>query len=452
MSSKNQVLRVRIDDINPDGNGIGRADDGKVVFVPLTAPGDVWDVRIIKETSGYLVGKAESQISPSEHRIPVSCPCYNRCGSCSFLHLSEEYENRKKREIVKNAFLRIAKMDVPVEETRHCSMERYRNKVVYPLAYTGPAASFGYYARHSHVLVPHTDCPLQDKRFAEIASCFCSLADRMHIPLWNESSQSGVLRHLALRMNRSGLFAVTFVASKRFREATRLAEDLRNSFPFISSVFLNVNPRPDNGILGQETVLLSGSSSFEDTLCGKRFLISPLSFYQIHAECAEDMYRTAAELLSLRDGDTLLDLYCGVGTIGLSIVSESQNLLGVEIVPDAVRDAAENARRNGRDSRNTKFICGDAFEGFRSCEETFGTPDAIVVDPPRKGLSEEVMHAVIESGCDRVLYISCNPATLAGNCAVLCANGFHVQAAIPFNMFPRTGHVETVTLITRTGL
>jgi len=449
MTAKNQILRIRIDDINPDGNGIGRADDGKVVFVPLTAPGDVWDVRIIKETSGYLVGKAESLVSPSEHRVPVPCPCYNRCGSCSFLHLSEEYENRKKREIVKNAFLRIAKMDVPVEETRYRSMERYRNKVVYPLAYDGPDASFGYYARHSHVLVPHTDCPLQDKRFSEIAACFCGLADRMHVPLWNESSQSGILRHLAIRMNRSGSFAVTVVASKQFREATRIADDLRNSIPAVSSVFLNVNPRPDNVILGPETVLLSGFSSFEDALCGKRFLISPLSFYQIHADIAEEMYRTAAGLLSLREGGTLLDLYCGVGTIGLSLVSENQNLFGVEIVPDAVRDAAINAERNGRSGENTIFICGDASEGFRSCEEAFGTPDAIVVDPPRKGLSDEVLHAVIESGCEHVLYISCNPATLAGNCSVLCANGFSVQTVIPFNMFPRTGHVETVVLLRR---
>ena len=452
MTFKNKMMRIRIDDINPDGNGVGRAENGIVVFVPQTAPGDLCDVLIIKETSGYLVGKMIDLVSPSEHRTSVSCPVYSRCGSCCFLHLSEEYENAKKREIVRNAFLHIAKMDVPVEETRSFAMAGYRNKVVYPLSYDGQSAVFGYYARHSHAVVQHECCPLQDTRFSAVASFVCRLANELHIPIWNESASSGILRFVSMRKNRAGRICVTLVASKRFKEENALAKSLIGRFQDIQSVFLNINSVPGNAILGEKTVLLSGESDFYDSLCGRRFKISPASFYQIHPDCAESLYNTAAELLNLSHGDILLDLYCGIGSVGLSIVDDSQKLFGVEIVPDAVSDAWENASGNGRSEVNTHFICADASIGIALCQKLFGHPSAIIVDPPRKGLSNETISLISGSGSEKVLYISCNPASLARDVSALCSDHYRIGRIIPFNMFPRTGHVETVVLLSRKNI
>ena len=449
MSWKNQILRLAIDDVNPDGNGVGRAESGMVVFVPLAVPGDVCDVLIIKETSGFLIGKLISLITPSPFRVQPSCPAFGKCGSCAFLHVSEEYENELKREIARKAFLRIAKMDVEVEKTRSFGMERYRNKVVYPLVRNGNRCSFGYYARHSHSVVPHDDCPLQDSRFAEIAGVFCRLADRLHVPVWNESASSGILRHLCVRKSRAGTFWVTVVAAKRFRGESALAQELAAAFPCISGVFLNLNPAPGNVIFGEETVSLLGERVQTDVLCGRELFISPVSFYQINADCAENMYDTAAELLNLAPEDVLLDLFCGIGTIGLSIVSDRQSLFGVELNPDAVRDAWSNAERCGRTDRNTFFVCGDASFGIQACNEKFGRPQAIIVDPPRKGLSDETIRSIVDSNCPKLLYISCNPATLAKNCADLCLGHYFVQKVLPFNMFLRTGHVECVTLIAK---
>ena len=446
---KNQIERVTVTDINPDGNGVGRAKDGMVVFIPLAAPGDTVDVRIIKETSDCLIGRLEAIVTPSACRIEPACPVYARCGSCTFLHLSESFENQKKRELVQSAFSRIAKLQVEVEETRSFSMSRYRNKVVYPLTEQNGMPVFGYYARHSHSLIPHEDCPLQDARFSEIAARFCEEIRRLHIPVWNDSAKAGVLRYLSLRKNRSGMFSLLFVASRRFREEGDLAERMMNAFPFIQGVSININKAADNVILGDETVSLAGSPVLEDILCGKRFSISPAAFYQINADCAEAMYRTASDLLGLESGDVLMDLYCGSGTIGLSVIQPGQKLIGVEIVPDSIRDAAANAKMNGRDTGDTVMLLGDASAGFKLCETRFGKPDAIVVDPPRKGLSDDVIAQILHSGCEKVVYISCNPVSLAKDCARLCGEAYRIQKVIPFNMFPRTGHVETVVLMIR---
>ena len=449
---KNQLIRLRIDDLHPDGNGIGRTEDGMVVFVSLTVPGDVCEVLIIKETSNYLIGKLQTLLTPSPHRIPAACPAFRRCGSCSFLHLSEDFENELKRSYVKNAFLRIAHLDVPVEETRSFSMERYRNKVIYPLSSQDGILTFGYYARHSHSVVPHEDCLLQDRRFSAIASQFCIEAQELNVSAWDSASGTGVLRHLMLRKNRKGLFSVTIAASSRFPEQKTLSDRLMSKFSEIRGVSLNIQPRPDNVILGEETILLGGQSSLDDCMCGNTYSISPVSFYQIHTECAEQMYATAALLLDLHPDDILLDLYCGVGTIGLSIAGRDLYLVGVEIVPKAVEDALDNAIRNGRSKKNTLFVCGDAATGLTACKNTFGSPSAIIVDPPRKGLSNEVVQAIIDSSCPKLLYISCDPASLAKNCSSFVSAGYSIQSVIPFNMFPRTGHVETVVLLSRKNI
>lgn len=452
LGRKNKLFSVEITGMNPDGNGIGRLEDGMVVFVPLTAPGDLAQVRVIKETKTYAVGRLEELLRPSPDRRDPGCPVYRRCGGCVFRHLRRETEHEIQRELVANAFRRIGHLDVRVAPTVSVNEERYRNKVVYPLCEPEPGrVAFGYFARHSHAVVEHTDCPLQDGIFTSISMFHVKQIAALHVPVWNEKRGSGVLRHLMMRRNRSGEVSVCMVAAKPFPQAEAMAQALLREFPEVIGVSLNLNPGAGNTILGRETRCLAGEPTLTDHLCGKQFSLSPTAFYQVNAPCAEAIYRKAAELAALPENGVLLDLYCGAGTVGLTMVGGGQKLFGVELVPEAVENARENALRNGRTPESTQFVCGDASLGVQRCVETFGEPDVIVVDPPRKGLSPEVISTLRKAAPERIVYISCNPATLAANCASLCdpQNGaqYRVTAAIPFDMFPGTGHVETVALL-----
>lgn len=444
---KNEIVTLQITDINPDGNGVSRTAAGLVVFTPLTAPGDTARVRIIKETKSYAVGKLEEIITPSSDRVNSDCDTYQRCGGCVYRHLSFDAENRIKKQTVENAMRRIGHLDCEVEDTVSFGMECYRNKVAYPLA----GGAFGYYARHTHSVVEHETCLLQEDTFTKIALFHVKQSERHHVPMWNEKSNAGILRHILMRKNRKGEYTVCFVASKRFDQAKLFADELMQAFPEVIGVSLNINPTAGNVILGKETVLLAGESVLRDELCGKTFEISPTAFYQVNADCAEAMYMHAAQLADLPDGGVLLDLYCGAGTIGLSMVKEGQKLCGVEIVPEAIENAWKNAETNGRTAKDTLFVCGDASVGVEHCRKTFGKPDVIVVDPPRKGLSKEVIGTLLDVLPEKIVYISCNPATLAANCADLCKEDYDIDTIIPYNMFPRTGHVETVVLLRRGG-
>ena len=267
-----------------------------------------------------------------------------------------------------------------------------------------------------------------------------------HVPVWNEVAKTGFLRHLAMRKNRKGEYTVCMVASKAFPKAKEMGKELFDAFPRVKGVFLNINPKGDNTIFGQETIHLAGETSLQDLLCNKVFSVSPTAFYQVNSDIAEALYRKAAELADLQEGETLLDLYCGAGTIGLSMIAPGQKLCGVEIVPEAVENAKENARHNGRTEEDTLFVCGDASIGVENCRKAFGNPHVIVVDPPRKGLSDEVIQTLLDVSPRNIVYISCNPATLAANCEKL-KDTYEITYAQPFNMFPRTGHVEAIVCL-----
>lgn len=451
MSRQKQLptTEIQITDLNPDGNGVGRLESGMVAFVPLTAPGDRARIALLRETKTYAVGRVETLLTPSPLRQDPACPVYRRCGGCVYRHITPEAEEALKRQTVQQAFRRIGHLEVLVQPTRSFGWTSYRNKVVYPLT-AGCPDQIGYFARRTHEVIPHTDCPLQDPLFTELAMFHVKHAARLGVPLWDERTGHGVLRHLAMRRNRAGRYIVCMVASAPFPQATAMAQALCEAFPQVVGVSLNCNPTPGNTIFGPQTQSLQGDSTLRDTLCGKEFTLSPTSFYQVNADCAEAMYRHAAELVQLRDDGILLDLYCGAGTIGLSMIRDGQNLCGVEILPEAVENAKHNARQNGRSEADTLFVCGDASVGVQACRDRFGEPNVIVVDPPRKGLSPEVISTLLSVSPPRILYISCNPATLAADCQSLCTAGYTITSATPYNMFPRTGHVECVTLLERT--
>ncbi len=445
--NKNDLITLRITDLNPDGNGVGRGENGEVVFVPLTAPGDVCKVKIIKCAKNYFVARLEELLEPSACRVDSGCAVYQRCGGCVYRHITIEAENVLKQSMVQNALKRIGHIDVPVGETVCFEKERYRNKVVYPLGRNKDGdPAFGYYARHTHAIVEHHDCLLQEDLFDQIALFHVEQSKKHHVPLWNEVSKTGILRHLVMRKNQKEEYIVCMVASKTFSKAKTMGEELFEAFPQVVGVVLNINPKGDNTIFGKETVHLAGETTLQDVLCNKTFMVSPTAFYQVNADCAEALYRKAAELADLQEGETLLDLYCGAGTIGLSMIHPGQKLCGVEIISDAVKNARENAKNNGRAEEDTLFVCGDASLGVEACKKKFGNPHVIVVDPPRKGLSDEVINTLLDVCPEKIVYISCNPATLAANCEKM-KDAYEITYAQPFNMFPRTGHIEAIVCL-----
>ncbi len=447
---KNDIVTMEITDITPEGFGVGRVD-GKVFFVADTAVGDKIEALVLKELKKHSFAKVQKILSPSKNRINPDCAVSARCGGCVFRHIGYDWEREWKQSLVSNAFSRIGGMDIKVNETVFSDSERYRNKVQYPIAPDeNGKCIFGYYARHSHRIVRHTTCPLQDEVFTEIAGYAVERANLTGISPYDESRGVGILRHIVMRKNRKGEILVCLVARKRDLKLNSLAKFLSEKFPNIVGVHLNINKQRDNVIFGEETFCLLGAETLIDTLCGKTFELSPRAFYQVNAVMAERLYEKAALLASpKKEGSVILDLYCGAGTIGLCVAGERDMLCGVEIIDAAIENAKKNASLNGRSDENTLFVCGDAQIGVDECRNRFGNPEIIIVDPPRKGLDKSVIETVARANPERIVYISCDPATLARDCAVFAQLGYFTNEATPFDLFPRTGHVETITCLSR---
>ncbi len=448
---KNDIITLEITDFTPEGFGVGRYES-KVFFVADTAPGDVVEVLVLKELQSHGFAKVQKVITPSEHRIESDCPVSHKCGSCTTRHIAYSFEKELKQNHVKQVFARIGKMDVEVASTESGCESRYRNKVQYPVAPDKDGKCiFGYYAGHSHRIVPHTDCPLQDKLFTDIAAFCTDFANKLAISPYNEATGAGILRHIVMRKNRKGeLLVCLVVARNENKKLSILADAMKNAFSAIIGIHININKKRDNVIFGNETHCLLGEETLTDTLCGKTYSISPRAFYQVNAEMAEKLYLHAKSLINPNPkGSIILDLYCGAGTIGLSVAGERDKLCGVEIIDAAVENAKVNGAINGRTEENTLFVCGDAAVGVEECRKKFGNPEIIIVDPPRKGLDRAVIDTVISANPNQIIYISCDPATLARDCAIFAEKGYTTHKATPFDLFPRTGHVETVVLLSR---
>jgi len=442
---KNDIVKLDITDITPEGFGVGRVD-GKVFFVADTAIGDSIEALVLKELKKHSFAKVKNIISPSKDRINPDCDVSGKCGSCVFRHMSYSAELEWKRSLVSNAFSRIGGMDIHVNETVFSDSERYRNKVQYPVAPDeNGKCVFGYYARHSHRIVKHSTCPLQDEIFTDIARYIVDRANLIGISPYDEAKGIGILRHIVMRKNRLGEILLCLVARKRDLKLNSLAKSVSERFGNIIGVHLNINKQQDNVIFGEDTYCLLGAETLKDTLCGKTFELSPRAFYQVNAIMAERLYEKAKELADLKkEGSIILDLYCGAGTIGLSLAGERDKLCGVEIIDAAIENAKKNASLNGRTRENTLFVCGDAQIGVDECRKKFGNPHIIIVDPPRKGLDRNVIETVVKASPERIVYISCDPATLARDCAIFAELGYFTNEATPFDLFPRTGHVETI--------
>ena len=451
---KNQILTLRIERLSSDGSGVAHSADGEAVFVPGTAPGDEARVRIVKDCGRYAFGILDELLTPSPDRVPVDCPVAGPCGGCSLRHLDYAAELRAKQESVLDAFRRIGGLEVPVLDILPSpEVDRYRNKVQFPVGVgKNGAPCIGFYAGRTHRIVPCPDCKLQPGLLNEIGNALCAFFAQQGIRPYDEQIGKGLVRHIFLRRGaHSGQIMVCLVCTRaKLPHAEQLCTALREQFPAISTILLNVNAKNTNVILGSENHILYGPGYIEDTLCGVPVRLGPLSFYQVNTLAAERLYGVAAQYAQLTPDDTLLDLYCGMGTIGLSMADQCRELIGVEIVPEAIESAKANAARMGEAvAAKSRFFCADAGQAATQLAAEGLHPDIVLLDPPRKGCDEATLSAVVRMAPRRVVYVSCNPATAARDAAWLEKNGYHAEKVQPVDLFPRTKHVEAVLLLTK---
>ena len=456
--SKNDIIeKLEITDVTAEGNGVGHIEtkDGRAaVFVSGAVTGDVIGCKIVKVQKSLCYGIILEILTPSEDRADRGCDVKSTCGGCIFRHISYAAELRIKENIVKNAFLRLGKFSedsfelLPIlgcEET-----DGYRNKAQYPVAADKEGkAVCGFYAQRSHRVVPCTDCKLQPPVFSEILKFSMEYVNRKHISPYNEQTGTGLLRHIFIRRGyHSGEIAVCFVVRKNAeRELRPLSAELMKKFTDIKSVTMNINPKNTNVIMGDELRTLAGADIITDIMCGNKIIISPRSFYQVNTPQAERLYDIAKEFAALTGKEDVLDLYCGAGTIGLSLADKARHVTGAEIIPEAVTAAKQNAENNHID--NADFICADSGQAAKQLLDSDRKPDVIVTDPPRKGCDALTLDSIVKMSPERVVMISCNPATAARDCRYLADNGYKLIKVRAVDMFPAAGHVECAALMAK---
>ena len=444
---KNNIYEAEVTGLTSEGAGVCRIC-GRAVFVPRAIPGERWRIRIVKVTKTAVYGRGEELLSASPERVEPACPNFGRCGGCSFLHMSYKAELRYKLERVNDAFKRIGGLELCAERIIGSeTVEGYRNKSIVAVgeAENGPVA--GFYRSGSHDIVPVERCLLQSDEASACARSVTGWMKRRGV-----RAGSGGVRHVYTRRARDGAALCCVVTGRRFSPALArtLVESLRRGCPGLVGVVECLNRSESNTVLAGEFRTLWGSSTLTDVLCGSEFELSPQAFYQINPPQAERLYELAVDYALPEPGGTVLDLYCGAGTISLALARRAGQVIGAEIVPEAVENARRNAARNG--IGNAEFICADAGDAARLLSERGIRPDAIVVDPPRKGMSEEALGQVAKMQPKRIAYVSCDPATLARDLKRLTELGYVPQKAVAVDMFPKTAHVETVVLLTERPL
>ena len=419
-----------------------------MVFVPGTAIGDEIIARVVKVRSGCAYGIIEEITSPSPHRIDPDCPVFGRCGGCSLRHMDYRAELEIKGRWVKENLLRIGGIDAPMESPVPSPREsRYRNKAAYPIRLYNGKTRAGFFAKRSHAPVPVGDCLLQPQVFGDIAGYVCDWLDRRGIAPYDEKNHSGLVRTLYLRIGEATgqIMACIVINGSGIPGEAELAQGLVSAFPGIKTILLSENRRRDNVILGDAERVLYGDGRICDILCGIELSLSARSFYQVNRGAAELLYKKALEYAAPKRDHILLDLYCGAGAIGLSMAKNAGMIIGVESVAQAAQDARRNAAANA--VANARFYHGDAADAAQIMREIGRRPDTVILDPPRKGISPEAIAGIIDINPQKIVYISCSPATLARDCKLLAAHGYAVVKACAVDLFPRTAHIEAITLL-----
>ena len=443
--AKNQEHTVTIEGYGEGGMGVARID-GRVVFVHGALRGEKCRVLILKTLKSVAFAKVLEVIEPSSERITPDCPYFPRCGGCTYRHIRYEEELRLKKQRVQDNLSRIGGSDVTVEEILGArDTLRYRNKAQYPVS---KDSAVGFYRARTHEVIECEHCLLVKPEADAAAEALREYMQSCRVAGYDEKTGRGLVRHLYVRSNAAGESLVcVLVNGDKLPKEDRLVTLLRDACPKCTGIVLGTNTKKGNVILGDRYRTLWGSDRLEDTLCGKTFRLSVPSFYQVNRIQAERLYAKAIEFAGLTGQETVLDLYCGAGTITLALSDHAKKVLGAEIVPEAIDDARENAARNG--VKNAEFFCGDASDVAKKLARENLRPDVITVDPPRKGLAADVVESIAEMQPQRVVYVSCDSATMARDVKRLADLGYTAQRACAVDMFPRADHVETVVLLSK---
>ncbi|MDR0944451.1 MAG: 23S rRNA (uracil(1939)-C(5))-methyltransferase RlmD [Ruminococcus sp.] len=446
MLAKNDIISLNIARITSEGFGIGK-HEGMAVFVPFSAVGDSLRVKIVKVNKNFAYGIIESTLQSSPTRIKPDCKVFGKCGGCDFRHISYTAELSAKQRITSDAFTRIGGFeitDIPIYGARQ--LDHYRNKAQIPVT-EGVLGEYicGFYAPRSHRIVPHESCLLQPKVFDNIEKRAMELINGA-----GASASVSKIKHIYIRQgSHSGQIMLVFVTSANIKqEIMPIAEKCYTEFPMIRSVMMNIQPEDNNVILGNENILLFGSETITDEICGNKAVLSPNSFYQVNTPQAENLYKLAVNAAELTGEETVLDLYCGAGTIGMAFARYARRVVGIEIVPEAVANAVNNIVANRIE--NMEVFEGDAADMLGFVKKKELTPDIIVTDPPRKGCSTETLSAIMETSPEKVIMISCDPATAARDCKILRdEGGYTLKSLCTVDMFPRTANVECLAVMVK---
>ena len=445
---KNDILELNITGMTLQGDGIARCG-GIPVFVPGVCPGDTVRALVLRVKPHCAFGRFLEVTEPSRDRVDPQCAAFPRCGGCAFRCLDYQAELDLKQREVGEILRRIGKIDAEIAPILGApESERYRSKAIYPVRGGADGqVRAGFYARHSHRVVDCEDCRLQPALFTQLARAVCLWAQDARCSIYDETTGKGLLRHIYLRgtQNCAQALVCLVVNGKGVPQADVLVDRLRAVSPAVKGVLLNHNTRATNVALGNAETLLWGTDHVHEFLCGLNFSLSPLSFFQVNSAQAERLYSLAGEFAGLCGNERVLDLYCGTGTVGLTMAKKCAELVGVEAVPRAVEDARRNAERNG--ISNARFLCADASTAAKQLSQEGWRPGVILADPPRKGCEPALLRTMAQMQPKRVVYISCDPATLARDLAVLQTLGFVTRRVHPVDMFPRAGHVECVALV-----
>ena len=445
--NKNDIIKLEITATSTDGVGIGR-HDGLAVFVPNSCEGDEIEAKILKVKKNLAYAKIENIITPSEHRIISDCPVFSRCGGCVYRHITYKKEQEIKWQKVYDSIKRIGGIDIPPKPIMSAdNIYGYRNKAQLPISESGKT---GFFATHSHRIIETDSCLLTPEIFGGISVEVEKWITEFAISVYNEAEHKGLLRHLYLRIAKATgqIMVVLVINGDTIPHCEELINQLKALLgESLKSVQININKKDTNVILGDKCRTLYGEDFITDILCGVKIRISALSFYQVNRDMTEKLYKKAAEYLE-PDGKNIIDLYCGAGTIGLSMANRAKSVIGVEIIPEAVKDAKINAKENG--INNAEFICGDAATAAVSLAKRKISSDAVILDPPRKGCSEELLKTVANDfSPERIVYISCDSATLGRDCKILATLGYTLIEYTPVDLFPRTQHCEAIALLIR---
>ena len=448
MLEKNKIYEAQICDYTAEGQGVARVD-GCVVFIPNAIVGERYLVQIEKAKKTWASGKITQILEKSPHRVQRACPVSSSCGGCDFWHMDYEEETRLKADRVCQALNRLGgeSLDsVPILSAPDC--HGYRNKAQYPVASHKGRVYAGFFRAGTHQVVENRRCLILPEETDAVKDIVVDYVNQYGISAYDEAAHTGLLRHIYVRRGVvSGQILVCLVVNGRKLPHTQALIDKLLAVPGFTTLVLSVNTKKGNTILGEESITLYGPGYIEDTLCGLTFRLSPRSFYQVNHHQAQRLYEAAISQAEITKNDLVLDLYCGVGTITLAMAKAAGRVIGVEVVEQAVEDARENARRNGIE--NAEFFCGDAGKAALELEKQGVIPDVVIVDPPRKGLNEDTIQALANMSPRRIVYVSCDPATLGRDVALLKTHGYRVKNAMAADLFPRCAHVETVVLLSR---